>query len=80
MQVIDTERISQVKIDRTNERYRALLDHVIKSAKCERGQLRFSDEAFVPDDVFGVRSTNQMLHDMRIGAAGELYVRRLLCT
>jgi hypothetical protein len=29
----------------------------------------------ISNSVFGVRSENQMRHDMKIGAAGELFVR-----
>ncbi|KAL8829788.1 MAG: hypothetical protein Q9191_001815 [Dirinaria sp. TL-2023a] len=76
--VFGVEQPSQPKADRTNERYRALLDHVIKSAHYESDQVGFSNEIFVPDDVFGTRSTNQMLHDMKMGAAGELFVFEFL--
>jgi len=70
-----TEEVIQTGVDRTNENYRVLLDHVIKSAQSGRGHVTPFSEGFVPDNVFGVRSTNQLLHDMKIGAAGELYVR-----
>jgi len=70
-----TEEIVQERVDYTNENYRVLLDHVIKCVQNGRDQFRLSSEGFVPDNVFGVRSTNQLLHDMKIGAAGELYVR-----
>jgi len=70
-----TEEVIQTGVDRTNENYRVLLDHVIKSAQSNRGHVTPFSEGFVPDNVFGVRSTNQLLHDMKIGAAGELYVR-----
>jgi len=73
--IYPTEEVIQRRVDRADENYRALLDHVIESAQSDRGQVRLSNEAFVPDDVFGVRSTNQLLHDMKIGVAGELYVR-----
>lgn len=59
-------------MDLTNKKYRALVDHVIRSAQSDRGQVKLSDEVFVPDKVFGVRSTNQLLHDMKIDAANEL--------
>lgn len=68
------EEVIQERVDHTSENYRALLDHVIKNAQSDRGQVRLSSEVFVSDEVFGVRSENQLLHDMRIGAAGELYV------
>lgn len=69
-----TEEVIQERVDHTSENYRALLDHVINGARSDRGQVRLSSEVFVSDEVFGVRSENQLLHDMRIGAAGELYV------
>jgi len=69
-----TEETLQARVDLTNKKYRALVDHVIRSAQSDRGQVKLSDEVFVPDEVFGVRSTNQLLHDMKIGAADELYV------
>lgn len=72
------EELVQANADRSSRRYRALLDHIIQSAQSDRGQVRLSDDVFVPDDVFGLRSTNPLLHDMKIGAAGELYVRRKL--
>ena len=69
------ELVSQTRTDPHGERYTALLDHVIKSATSDRGHVRLSIESFVPDEVFGPRATNRLLHDMRIGAAGELFVR-----
>jgi len=69
-----TAEVIQTRVDRANEYYRALLDHVIQSAQSDRGQVRLSSEVFVSDEVFGVRSENQLLHDMKVGAAGELYV------
>lgn len=74
------EEVTQTRVDRANENYRALLDHVIKTAQNGRGHVTPFSEGFVPDNVFGVRSTNQLLHDMKIGAAGELYVRVYACT
>lgn len=68
------EDVSQAREDHATEKYRALLDHVIKSAQGTRSLADLPAEAFVPDDVFGIRATNQLLHDMKIGAAGELYV------
>ncbi|KAL8786867.1 MAG: hypothetical protein Q9195_008024 [Heterodermia aff. obscurata] len=68
-----TESVSQKGVDHTNKNYRALLDHIIKSAQSESAQLELVDDRFIPDNVFGVRSTNQVLHDRKIGAAGELY-------
>lgn len=72
------EEPSQTRANLALEKYRALLDHVIKSAPCDRGSVNHSGEPFVPDEVFGVRTTNPLLHDMKIGAAGELYVRIIL--
>lgn len=34
-----------------------------------------ADFQILPDTVFGTRSENQMLHDSKVGAAGELFVR-----
>ena len=65
--------------------YRLLLDKVINAG--EDGNLptnfgsassRSASSTTVtidPDTVFGVRSQDMLAHDMRIGAAGELYVR-----
>ena len=65
--------------------YIQLLDNVINSG--EEGDLptnfgftssRRTNPATIamdPDKVFGIRSQDVMAHDMRIGAAGELYVR-----
>ena len=39
-QVVTTSSLSQARVDRVNERYRPLLNHVIKSAQSERGQVR----------------------------------------
>ena len=72
--VFAAEHTPRVSLDDSCERYRALLDHVIKSAQGLVREEDLSTEVFVPDDVFGTRSTNQLLHDMKIGAAGELYV------
>lgn len=68
------ENVSEARVNPSDEKYRALLDHVIQSAGSDRQNLSFSDEPFLSDEVFGVRATNQLLHDMKIGAAGELYV------
>ena len=50
------------------------MDHIIRSAQSDRGQVKLSDKVFVPDKVFDIRSTNQLLHDIKIGAADELYI------
>lgn len=75
VQSFPTEEVRQEGTDHTSESYRELLDHVIRNVQSDRGQVRQPDEAFMPNDAFGVRSSNPLLHDMKIGAAGELYVR-----
>lgn len=48
-------------------------DDMANALPCQDGP----ESPFVrlPNSVFGVRSENQMRHDMKIGAAGELFVR-----
>ncbi len=80
-QAADTDR----QLDDYVAQYTQLLDNVISAG--EEGDLptnfgfaasQFASSAAVaidPDTVFGTRSQDMMAHDMRIGAAGELYVR-----
>ena len=71
-----------------NERYIALLDYVIASANGGECLIRIRmtaeitssiDQNATPvalsDTPFGIRSENQIQHDIKLGAAGELYVR-----
>ena len=67
-------QVSQTMAIPSNDKYRTLLDHVIKSIRGSQPDLSYPDEPFVPDEVFGVRTINPVLHDMKIGAAGELFV------
>lgn len=70
-----------------NERYIALLDYVIASANGGECLIRVRmtaeitssiDQNATPvalsDTPFGIRSENQIQHDIKLGAAGELYV------
>lgn len=69
----------------TRNAYRELLSHVIRIARqavlphrnaavLETGQFH---PGYVHDNTFGVRNQGQMNHDVKIGAAGELYVSAL---
>jgi hypothetical protein len=71
-----------------NTKYKALLDYVIASVSggecriCETMITELTpskDQNATPvalsDTPFGVRSENQIRHDIKLGAAGELYVR-----
>lgn len=71
-----------------NTKYKALLDYVITSVSGGECRMRermitelisSKDQNTTPvtlsDTPFGVRSENQIRHDIKLGAAGELYVR-----
>ena len=76
--------------DDSEGEYRRLLDSVIQAARNKRGAFPskgvfgFQDmasalsidpsESATYEMPFGVRTENQLAHDMKIGAAGELYV------
>jgi hypothetical protein len=76
--------------DGSEGEYRRLLDSVIQAARNKRGAFPskgvfdFQDmasalsmdpsESATYELPFGVRNENQLAHDMKIGAAGELYV------
>jgi hypothetical protein len=71
----------------SNDAYRELLDNVIRIAN--RTNLPHRDFMTEPRDfqfhqgfdheaAFGIRSQDQMTHDTRIGAAGELFVSNLV--
>ena len=66
-----TDKVYLTSTGATTDKYRALLDHVIKSAQSNGFRMEVPDEAFVPDDLFGVCSANQLLHDMKIGAGAN---------
>lgn len=70
---VNAEGYSRTEADQNDENYRALLDHLIGHAQGHTN-VSYYLEGHVPNDAFGVRSNNQLLHDMKIGAAGELYV------
>ena len=67
-----------------NDEYRNLLHGVIAAAASASlpsfaptasAAAHTTDHIILSDAVFGSRSADQMSHDMKIGAAGELYVR-----
>ena len=71
-----------------NTKHKALLDYVIASVSGGECRMRermitelipSKDQNTTPvtlsDTPFGVRSENQIRHDIKLGAAGELYVR-----
>ena len=66
-----TDKVSLTSTGATTDKYRALLDHVIQSAQSNGFRMEVPDEAFVPDDLFGVRSANQLLQDMKIWCCGR---------
>ena len=70
----------------SQEPYRRLIDKVIQAAEQTRcvdqheywtvdnaSQL-FGNDDMIGDDVFGIRSQNQVAHDIKVGAVGELFV------
>ena len=66
----------------SNDEYRNLLHGVIAAAAsaslpsfAPTAAAHTTDHIILSDTVFGNRSADQMSHDMKIGAAGELYVR-----
>ncbi|KAF4634009.1 hypothetical protein G7Y89_g4107 [Cudoniella acicularis] len=81
------ERIPRQIVHHNVDAYVELLDHVIRIAS--RTDLPHSDFPAAPSNgqflrgydreaAFGIRSQNQMLHDSKIGAAGELFVFEIL--
>ena len=68
------------------EKYRALLDNIIKRVSGDNRTWDLNDLAealpdtvripmlFDKDETFGVRNEDHMAHDMKIGAAGEIFV------
>jgi hypothetical protein len=68
------------------QKYRALLDNIIKRVSGDDHTWNLSDLAsalpdtirlpmlFDKDEIFGVRNEDHLAHDMKIGAAGELFV------
>ena len=78
--LVESEEI-MIPIENYIPRYKSLLDHVISAG--EEGNLPSASSmptlstplVIDPDSVFGIRSRDIEAHDMRIGAAGELYVR-----
>lgn len=68
------------------QKYRALLDNIIKRVSGDNHIWNFNDLAsalpgtvqipmiFDKDETFGVRNEDHFTHDMKIGAAGELFV------
>lgn len=69
--------------DSRNDEYRKLLDSVINAAAVAAFPAHVQtasatapnvDPIILTENVFGRRSENQMSHDVKIGAAGELYV------
>jgi len=78
-------------VNSSQAEYRRLLNNVISAARSKRGGFPArgpfnldgllsalpmdSPEPVSYDLPFGVRNENQLAHDMKVGAAGELYVR-----
>jgi hypothetical protein len=68
------------------EKYRALLDNIIRRVSGDSSLWSFNDLAealpetiripmlFDKDETFGVRNDDHLAHDMKIGAAGEVFV------
>lgn len=68
------------------EKYRALLENIIKRVSGNSSLWSFNDLAealpetiripmlFDKDETFGVRNDDHLAHDMKIGAAGEVFV------
>lgn len=76
----DVRRLGQDTVD---DNYRTLLEGVINSAAradfpvsipIGSATAAHATPTTISDTVFGRRSENQMSHDVKIGAAGELYV------
>lgn len=88
---ISPRSLSPEDVDRgdifSNNAYRELLDNVIRIANrtnlphrnfmAEPGNVQFH-RGFDHEAAFGIRSQGQMAHDIRIGAAGELFVSNFI--